>query len=372
MSYVEDKRSPYKRGGRGGRGRGDEDFGDDKQSRLQREKPARTLFVRNIAYETSEDVIREMFGKYGEIKKIFNLIPTRGMVFLSYYDLRHADAAKRELQDYELAGRKIDVHYSLPKEDSSDEDDKNKGTLFVTVRDATEPVENEAVKKLFEQWGEIKEVRDCTGSPTQKFIECWDLRDSGKIVQEKQGAPFAGGTLDIKFAYHSTPRSRSERHGGVVPQGGGSGPMRGKFSNRQQTGYSSTPGSGTGVGPMAIGGIGQPNALAILAQAGLSNNVLNQVQLLSQLSQLSALGGTTSAPPAATVQQLAYLIQLQQLQNQSRSGLPNPNVGVGPGVGPGGMGNLGGGAGGSGAVGGVNTVGGSNPYPGSTGNYGVY
>jgi len=91
MSYTDDKRSPYKRGS-GGRGRGvrtapadSEDFGDDKQSRLQREKPARTLFVRNIAYETSEDVIREMFGKYGEMKKIFNLIPTRGNTICRWY-----------------------------------------------------------------------------------------------------------------------------------------------------------------------------------------------------------------------------------------------------------------------------------------------
>ena len=49
-----------------------------------RERPCRTLFVRNIDYNTTEGEIRMVFGRYGDIKSIFDLINRRGMVFLTY------------------------------------------------------------------------------------------------------------------------------------------------------------------------------------------------------------------------------------------------------------------------------------------------
>lgn len=48
------------------------------------ERPTRTLFVRNVNYTVSEKQLRETFQKYGEIKRIFNLIEKRGMAFVTY------------------------------------------------------------------------------------------------------------------------------------------------------------------------------------------------------------------------------------------------------------------------------------------------
>jgi len=292
----------------------------ERKSRAQREQPTRTLFVRNIAYDVSQDLLEQQFRKYGEIKKVFNLIDKRGMAFISYYDLRHADAAKREMQDFELGGRKIDVHYSLPKEDSApkDEDEKNKGTLFVTIREPTEEFDNVALKKLFEQWGDIKEVRDCTGNPTQKFVECWNLKDSAKIVQEKQGVLFAGGYLDIKFAYHNTPRSRNDRRGSNER----GGPIRGSFSqrqtNRNQSQYDPN-------------GYNQYNTMGSYGLSQSPENNIPQSTVLNQVAQLATFLNPSAINPNLqqnqAVQQLAYLLQLQQQlnQNQQRNPIPPTN-----------------------------------------------
>eukprot|EP01126_Amoeba_proteus_P010298 TRINITY_DN14007_c0_g1_i2.p2 TRINITY_DN14007_c0_g1~~TRINITY_DN14007_c0_g1_i2.p2 ORF type:complete len:103 (+),score=19.28 TRINITY_DN14007_c0_g1_i2:77-385(+) len=82
------------------------------------EKPSRTLFIRNIEYETEESTIRDLFAPYGDIKSIFNLISTRGMAFITFYNLRQAMEAKSGLQDRRVGARFLDVHYSLPKEET--------------------------------------------------------------------------------------------------------------------------------------------------------------------------------------------------------------------------------------------------------------
>jgi len=54
------------------------------EERIQRERPCRTLFIRNIKYETNSDDVRRQFEEHGEIKTFFDLISTRGMVFVTY------------------------------------------------------------------------------------------------------------------------------------------------------------------------------------------------------------------------------------------------------------------------------------------------
>jgi RNA recognition motif-containing protein len=60
-----------------GRGRSPERY-DSK------ERQTRTLFVRNVSYSIQEKQMKELFAKYGELKRFFNLIEKRGMAFVTY------------------------------------------------------------------------------------------------------------------------------------------------------------------------------------------------------------------------------------------------------------------------------------------------
>lgn len=106
-------RKPYTDGppsrGRGGRRGGGpprrerDEKGHDTliEERINRERPCRTLFIRNIKvrdlcestlcvkaninqYETESDYVRKMFEEHGEIKTFFDRIANRGMVFVTY------------------------------------------------------------------------------------------------------------------------------------------------------------------------------------------------------------------------------------------------------------------------------------------------
>lgn len=175
----------------------------------EKERPSRTLFIRNIDYTVSGDELQKICEGFGQIKKFFPLIEKRGMTFVTYFDSRDAESARKELQDRKFNGRPVDVHYALPK-DADAEQDENTGTLFVTVRNASSPPENHEIRNFFAQWGEIREVRDCKNSAFQKFVEYYDLRDSEKAYTEAQDKSFQDGYFDIRYAFLQGAKDKKE------------------------------------------------------------------------------------------------------------------------------------------------------------------
>jgi RNA recognition motif-containing protein len=79
--------------------------------------PCRTLFVRNLGYRADGRKIEAAFAKHGAIKDVSDLIEKRGLMFITFYDIRHAEAAMSSLNGAVVENRKLDVHYSLPKQD---------------------------------------------------------------------------------------------------------------------------------------------------------------------------------------------------------------------------------------------------------------
>jgi hypothetical protein len=137
------------RGGRMTPGAGSGSAGRQQQQKMHRDEPSagsgsgpvkeypcRTLFIRNINYETPEPYLRELFEKYGEIKRFFSLLEKRGMLFVTYYDLRDSERAKKDLQNADVYGRQIDVHFSFPKDEElqTKECDGEKNQVCVSVK----------------------------------------------------------------------------------------------------------------------------------------------------------------------------------------------------------------------------------------------
>ena len=53
--------------------------------------------------------------QYGDIRTLYTACKHRGFVMVSYYDIRASRAAMRALQTKMLKGRKLDIHFSIPK-----------------------------------------------------------------------------------------------------------------------------------------------------------------------------------------------------------------------------------------------------------------
>ncbi|KAG2220605.1 hypothetical protein INT45_002627 [Circinella minor] len=193
------------------------------EQRVAREKPCRTLFVRNIQYDLKAHEIREMYEKFGEVKEVFNLIESRGMVFVTFYDIRSAEKAKDATQGMFLANRRIDVHYSLPKEEEENakcDRTKNQGTLLFTLKNTDSWLQDDQLYDYFGQFGEVKIIRTphfrhhgteaLERRNRQRFVEFYDSRGCVDAYDSCHGKEYKGGRWDVSFFWDHTNRERNE------------------------------------------------------------------------------------------------------------------------------------------------------------------
>ncbi|KAF9980463.1 hypothetical protein BGZ75_008414 [Mortierella antarctica] len=175
------------------------------EARLAQERPNRTLFVRNLDYNANINEVKKLFDEYGDIQKLFSRIENRGMVFITYFDLRAAEYAKKMTHGKLLDNRSLDVHYSLPRDQQKGrdcrEDDCN-GTLFVYLKGATNvPIVDDDMQTFFAEYGDIKSIRTRRNAAHQRFVEFFDARACARAYHQAQGRPFNKGVIDVKFAW---------------------------------------------------------------------------------------------------------------------------------------------------------------------------
>lgn len=178
------------------------------------EHPSRTLFVRNIHSSVDDEELRSVFGKHGDIRSMYTQCKHRGFVMISYYDIRDAKTALRQLQNTMICGRKIDIHFSIPKDNPS-EKDQNQGTLVIFNLDPSIP--NNELQQIFEQYGEIKEIRETPNKKHHKFIEFYDVRDAEKAMKFLNKTEIKGKKIKIEPSRPGRPRKPYRKNSDSPP-----------------------------------------------------------------------------------------------------------------------------------------------------------
>ncbi|KAG6851351.1 hypothetical protein H0H93_005749 [Arthromyces matolae] len=203
-----------------------------------------SLSATSRQYETNSDDVRALFEEHGEIKTFFDLISTRGMVFVTYFDLRAAERARDRLQGSEISGRPIDVHYSLPRDDNNrgNEREKNQqlqGNLIVTLRNSPSgaPLDDNEVRKKFQQFGDVKSVKPVDNhSSDSRYVEFYDTRACEEAFDRLRHQSLQDGVMDIVLAWDTSeapqgqPRERTDWNDGSFNNRGGRGRGRGGFN----------------------------------------------------------------------------------------------------------------------------------------------
>ncbi|KAJ4845047.1 hypothetical protein Tsubulata_010838 [Turnera subulata] len=159
------------------------------------EHPSRTLFVRNINSNVEDVELRTLFEQYGDIRTLYTACKHRGFVMISYYDIRAARTAMRALQNKPLRRRKLDIHFSIPKDNPSDKD-INQGTLVVFNLDPS--VSNEDLRQIFGAYGEVKEIRETPHKRHHKFIEFYDVRAAEAALKSLNRSDIAGKRIKLE------------------------------------------------------------------------------------------------------------------------------------------------------------------------------
>ncbi|KAJ4838396.1 hypothetical protein Tsubulata_017426 [Turnera subulata] len=159
--------------------------------------PSRTLFVRNINSNVEDSELKAVFEQYGDIRTLYTACKHRGFVMISYYDIRAAQKAMRALQNKPLRRRQLDIHYSIPKDNLS-EQDVNQGMLVVSNLDSS--VSTDELHKIFGFYGEIKEIRETSHEHHQKLIEYYDVRAAEAALSALNKSDIAGKQIKLESA----------------------------------------------------------------------------------------------------------------------------------------------------------------------------
>ncbi|KAK4357688.1 hypothetical protein RND71_023298 [Anisodus tanguticus] len=171
------------------------------------ENPSRTLFVRNINSSVEDSELQTLFEQYGDIHMLYTACKHRGFVMISYYDIRASQNAMKALQNKPLRRRKLDIHFSIPKENPS-EKDVNQGTLLVNLDSS---VSNDELRQIFGVYGEIKEIRETPHRSHHKFIEFYDIRAAEAALRALNRSDVARKHIKVKASHFGGTRRLSQQ-----------------------------------------------------------------------------------------------------------------------------------------------------------------
>ncbi|THU49644.1 hypothetical protein C4D60_Mb06t11700 [Musa balbisiana] len=159
------------------------------------EHPSRTLFVRNINSNVEDGELRALFEHYGDIHKLYTACKHRGFVMISYYDIRAAQNAMQALQNKPLRHQNMDIQFSIPKDNPSEED-INEGMLIVFNLDSSITIDD--LRQIFGIYGEIKEISETPHKHHHKFIEFYDVRAAAAALHALNRSDIAGKKITLE------------------------------------------------------------------------------------------------------------------------------------------------------------------------------
>ncbi|KAK8540341.1 hypothetical protein V6N13_038894 [Hibiscus sabdariffa] len=159
------------------------------------EHPSRTLYVRNINSNVEDSDLKALFEQYGDIQTLYTACKHCGFVMISYYDIRAAQNAMSALQNKPLKHRKLDIHYSIPKDNPSQKD-INQGILVIFNLDFS--VSTDELHQIFCAFGEIKEIYETPHKSNLKFIEFYDVRAAEAAFHALNRSDIAGKQIKLE------------------------------------------------------------------------------------------------------------------------------------------------------------------------------
>ncbi|XP_010423231.1 PREDICTED: protein MEI2-like 4 [Camelina sativa] len=158
------------------------------------ETVSRILFVTNMDSIIEDYELDALFEQYGNVRALNTAGKNRGFIMVSYYDIRSAQNAARALNGRLFRGRKLDIRYSIPKENPKKEN-SSEGALWVNNVDSC--ISNQELQRIVRPYGEIREVRRTMHENSQIYIEFFDVRAVEATLRGLNGREVAGRQLKL-------------------------------------------------------------------------------------------------------------------------------------------------------------------------------
>lgn len=82
------------------------------------------IYVGNLSYRATEEQLREAFGQYGQVSQVSIIMDretgrSRGFAFVEMPNSQEAQSAIENLNQQEVAGRRVTINEARPREERS-------------------------------------------------------------------------------------------------------------------------------------------------------------------------------------------------------------------------------------------------------------
>lgn len=230
------------------------------------EEGVKNLFVGNMSWNIDEDWLRREFEGFGEIVgcRVITDRETgraKGFGYVEFANAADAAKAQKEMHEYELDGRQLNVDFSTPraKPDANgarankygDKRSPPSNTLF--LGNVSFECSNESIQEVFQEYGNITRVslptdRDTGSLKGFGYVDFGSQEEATAALEALNGQEIGGRAIRIDYAQPREDNGSGGFGGGRGGGRGGRGGGRGGFGDRGGRGGGRGFGGGRGGG----------------------------------------------------------------------------------------------------------------------------
>ena len=121
-----------------------------------------TIFMFNLAFNLTHDQLLRFCKQYGDISQLIYPLVKPGMAFCTYYDLRSAEKAVKEMYGQKLNGRAVKTNFAYKPPPHSRRDPKELcSTILVKSSKGTESsITFDEIKEVMSAFGELRDSEE--------------------------------------------------------------------------------------------------------------------------------------------------------------------------------------------------------------------
>ena len=169
-------------------------------------KPTRTLLVSKIGSQEENSKIREEVLRHGDVREMYTIQDSFSVLFVMMYDIRASEKVFNVLKAQEKNVTYTISKYEIPREVDRCDESKNQGTLLLVSRDLEEPLSDQMVREMFQEFGDIKCIREY--KTFQRFIEFYDSRSAIAAHKKLHEKAYGKGVIIIRFVWDISNKQR--------------------------------------------------------------------------------------------------------------------------------------------------------------------
>lgn len=163
--------------------------------------PSRTLLVRNVAPDANEEELSGIFKSFGDVKTLFSDARHRGLLIVTFFDLRAAVSAKSTLHGTLVNNLPLEIHFSKQKSGIQDPWGLSQVQGSIVVYNLDPETTDEHLFYMFTKFGDVKEISQSPDRSSKKFVTFYDIRHAGAALKAMNRAETLG-----KLPSHITPQ----------------------------------------------------------------------------------------------------------------------------------------------------------------------